>query len=371
MSVQKRGKDSWLIDIYIGDQGGKRYRETVHGTKKEARAREAELVTKFAAGYSEPTKMTVGDFMHRWEEKYLSKRKATTQMTYKYELKKIKGHHICNVRLDKLNKMVLQDFFDSLRSPAGAKKVLSVILKRAALEEVIAASRVIDLFSGLEIRKPVVRKTGTMVPEEIDTFLLHAKDDRYFNIYKLMLNAGLRISEVLALTWADVDLVRRKLSVNKNRSDTTKTPSSTREIDLDDDLVAIFRDQRKKVLQEAMKAKVWEDNNLVFPNTKGRHSHYSTVLRHIDKILLSAGVSLTGTHLLRHTFGSVLIDNGVPIPAVSKILGHANPGLTARVYAHPMPGSLKAAIEIMSKIINRRPKKSPHISKQEEINRME
>ena len=269
-----------------------------------------------------------------------------------------------NMRLEHLSKPVLRDFFKGLSAPEGARKLLHIILTEASEEDLIAYSRVLDLFKGLKDRRPSCRsEIEILTHEEMDRFLEAGKSDPYYNIFVLMLNTGLRIGEAHALTWDDIDFEKKLLRVNKNRyrginKDGTKTPSGMREISLSNYLINVLRTQRKIVLEQRMKAKEWEDYNLVFPNKRGYYPDYYTFLRHMHNILSRAGIEKRGTHLLRHTFASMLIDSGVPISRVSKILGHANPGITARLYVHPVKEHLKDAIETMSRIMQSSAKKT-------------
>jgi integrase len=60
-----------------------------------------------------------------------------------------------------------------------------------------------------------------------------------------------------------------------------------------------------------------------------------------------------GLHALRHTHGSMLLSAGVPLPTVSKRLGHANPNITAAVYSHALPSDEERAAEAFERVIRR------------------
>jgi integrase len=91
------------------------------------------------------------------------------------------------------------------------------------------------------------------------------------------------------------------------------------------------------------------DLNLIFANFAGEYRRPDTVTSEACRLAQKAGLPGIGLHSLRHSHGSQLISSGVPLPAVSKRLGHSSPRITAEVYAHAMPKDEEAAAEIWEK----------------------
>ena len=88
-------------------------------------------------------------------------------------------------------------------------------------------------------------------------------------------------------------------------------------------------------LEERMKASSWEDPGLVFPNTKGKIRRRDSAVRTFKRYLEEAGIPTdVRFHDLRHTAGTLALRQGMPLHAVSKILGHSDPAVTLRRYAH-------------------------------------
>jgi integrase len=84
-----------------------------------------------------------------------------------------------------------------------------------------------------------------------------------------------------------------------------------------------------------MKARVWEDPGLVFANTRGGIRRRDSVVEAFRRLLAEAGLpSDVRFHDLRHTAGTLGLRQGMPLHAVSKMLGHADPAMTLRRYAH-------------------------------------
>jgi integrase len=87
--------------------------------------------------------------------------------------------------------------------------------------------------------------------------------------------------------------------------------------------------------EERMAAKSWEDPGLVFPNTKGKVRRRDAVVRSLKRLLEEADLPLdVRFHDLRHTAGSLALRQGMRLHAVSKMLGHSDPAMTLRRYAH-------------------------------------
>jgi integrase len=100
-------------------------------------------------------------------------------------------------------------------------------------------------------------------------------------------------------------------------------------------MVEVLRRHRARQLEERMKASSWEDPGLVFPNTKGKIRRRDSAVRSFKRYLEEAGIPTdVRFHDLRHTAGTLALRQGIPLHAVSKMLGHSEPAMTLRRYAH-------------------------------------
>jgi len=150
---------------------------------------------------------------------------------------------------------------------------------------------------------------------------------------------GLRLGELLGLTWEDLDLdagfirVRKQLDRAGDRVP-TKTPCAVREVELMPALARTLRAHRKQrfALGQA------RPEDFVFGTTRGTPFHYRNVVRRgLDAAVHRAGLPTVPRlrfHDLRHTFASLLIAEGADVVFVSRKLGHASVKTTLDVYAH-------------------------------------
>jgi integrase len=99
--------------------------------------------------------------------------------------------------------------------------------------------------------------------------------------------------------------------------------------------VEVLRRQRTHQLEKRMAAESWEDPGWVFPNTRGKVRRREPVMRSLRSMLGEAGLpSNVRFHDLRYTAGTHALKRGRPVHEVSKMLGHADPAMTLRRYAH-------------------------------------
>lgn len=169
--------------------------------------------------------------------------------------------------------------------------------------------------------------------------------------YILMLNTGIRMGELIGLEKEDFNRERRTLHIQRNvqaikaRNEdgsirggrelsvsSTKTYSGDRTIPLNDNAVNALE---RILLNNASPYIVCTANGGRVPPERLERTFY--------RVLRNAGISKTGTHSLRHTFASMLFEDGVDIKTVSSLLGHASIQITLNTYIHLIEGINKGA----------------------------
>lgn len=171
----------------------------------------------------------------------------------------------------------------------------------------------------------------------------------------LALRTGMRQGELAALRWEDVDLTDKPSIVvwrsadtrTKMRVSTTKT-GKERKVHIGPRTVEVLKAHRARQLEERMAATSWADTGLVFPNTKGKIRRRDSVMRSLRHLLEEADLPKNVRfHDLRHTAGTLALRQGVPLHTVSKMLGHADPAMTLRRYAHVLDDMREDAAQAM------------------------
>ena len=172
----------------------------------------------------------------------------------------------------------------------------------------------------------------------------------------LIIYTGLRIGELMALTWDDINFKNKTLSVNKSRAKgkvdgktvlyikDPKSESGTRIIPLSDRAIYALN----KIKEYSSEFNLNSDSDLIVANT----SSESNITRTINRMLFRAGCETEkcGLHALRHTFGSLLLEKGVDLKTISYLLGHSDITVTANIYLHITREKAVNSIEVLNKV---------------------
>ncbi|MBP1047879.1 site-specific integrase [Enterococcus sp. BWM-S5] len=177
------------------------------------------------------------------------------------------------------------------------------------------------------------------------------------------LATGMRVGEICGLRWADIDFEQEMINVNctlqripnpddLNRTkvliSTPKTKSSIRKIPLG------------KFLKMYLLKKYGESDSKYVVSTNGNHTEPRMVNYHLRKLVRQAGITPIHFHVLRHTFATRCVENGVDISSLSKLLGHRSTKLTLDTYADSLWEKRREAMAVIdqrqfdySEVINR------------------
>jgi integrase len=201
------------------------------------------------------------------------------------------------------------------------------------------------------------KESEALDPIQVRALLSAASGDRWEALYVSALHTGLRRGEALGLLWEDVDLEEATLSVRRSLDvdgtlKSPKNPASRRTLKLAPRALAALKAHKARQNEERLKAgDVWEDHNLVFPNTIGKPMNAGNFYRRdFQPLLERAGLGSEGFtfHSLRHTFATTLAAKGVHPSTAQKMLGHSDIRMTLAIYTHAtdeMQDAATAALE--------------------------
>ena len=193
--------------------------------------------------------------------------------------------------------------------------------------------------------EPPARDTIHRALTETETkiFFEAAKDSFYINAFILMIQTGLRIGEVGALTLADVNQFEQTIRVTKTITkneigtliigDTPKTDAGNREVPLTERAMKCIRDQDRMNKMISWNKKL----RTIFKSPEGELLREYSVNREIAKICKATGIEKFTCHAFRATFATRFIEQRPQdYKLLSEILGHANTSITLDLYTHAM-----------------------------------
>lgn len=351
-NIRKRADGRWegRYKVDTLPNGKTKYRSVYGKTYKEVKSKMYFCASQSYFSDKEKTsqKILIRDIIDTWINTNKSTHKGATEIRYEYLIKKHIIPELGDVPLSSVTSSMLTSFMNrkleqgSLNgkealSPAYVRSIMSVTLSilQFAVNEGLCQPLNINL------QKPSIDKRELEVLSVFDQNRLESALLNNINETKLgiliSLNTGLRIGEVCALSWNDIDFenqifhirstVARVKSTDSGVNskliiDKPKTKSSLRDIPIPSKLLTILVSMKK---QSKGKYVVSAENSFVSPRTYEYRYH---------KILDEYNIPSVNYHTLRHTFATRCIEVGVDVKTLSEILGHANVSITLNTYVH-------------------------------------
>lgn len=168
--------------------------------------------------------------------------------------------------------------------------------------------------------------------------------------------SGLRVGEAIALNRTDVDFKNRLIHVTKtydanNGIETTpKTPSSRRDVYMQDELYDVCREISSCMLRQGL-TNGYGRGTLFFQNKDGGHIKYYTYNKYVkENAKRILGREKVTPHIFRHTHTCMLAENGVMLETITRRLGHEDSRITKDVYSHITDKILQNDYEQVAKI---------------------
>lgn len=364
--VRRRGERSWELkfDVGVDGKGQRRTRyASFKGTKRDAEIELAKLVAAAASGEQvDPSKMTVNEFLDRWERDWCAGNVSPkTSERYSELLRLHVRPRIGEQRIQKLRPVHLNDLYSVLLREVGlAPRTIGHVHR--ALHRALGHAMGWDLVQqniAARVSPPrvVTKEIAILAPAQVNKILDSARGRPIYYIANLALASGMRRGELLALRWQDVDLDRAKITVARSVEQTNaglrfkepKTKHGRRTITLPASSVAELRNHRKAEQEQRLLlgAGKLPRNALVFANVNGEPRLPNAVTKEWMRTATAAGMADATLHSLRHTHASHLIAAGLDILTISRRLGHGSPTITLAVYGHLFPQTDDRAAQII------------------------
>ncbi|HJA41884.1 MAG TPA: site-specific integrase [Firmicutes bacterium] len=381
--IYKRG-DKWAYRAYAGKdpitKKDKQASKSGFRTKKDAQLAAAIFERQFHNGeFLEPSNVTFKEMSEQFLEHYLSQgAKISSHRARKKALAHIIDR-IGTTPIQKITVKMYQDSIDALAKKYSYNYMASIhssanmVFKYACDMKVIKESPI----KGAKL--PKQKKTVEELKEdnisekflekkELEEFLLVAKNEGIEGdllAFTLLSYTGMRVGEMLALKWSDIDFKNHTLRIYKtyyNESNnkkkyeilTPKTEGSIRTIEFNPVLDGLFEEHRE--FQERNKQDyemLYHDDEFIFTTKDGYPQTIKQISLRLKRLLEKTSIKKNITpHSFRHTHTSLLIEANVHIKEIQERLGHSDINTTMGIYAHMTKNMKKKASTKFGKLMN-------------------
>ena len=310
--------------------------------------------------------MKLKEWLDIWLNKYTKFAvKLRTYERYKYIIAKHINPKLGEFDLDNLSAVKLQDYVLSElesgnlisskglanNSVIGIVNVLKSALKLAKSLEICAVDNSDKIKLPMATEKPVTA-FEKWEQEKLEKYCLSSNKTNYLGIV-ICLYTGIRLGELLPLTWNDIDFKSGIMTISKTAYrikqngkpqvviDKPKTKNSSRLIPLPKQLLEILKRARRI-----------SKSDFVLSTRTGGIVGTRAYQKTYERILKKLNIPYKNFHSLRHTFATRAIEMGMDVKTLSEILGHKNPVITLQRYTHSMLSHKVLMMNKMGKMLN-------------------
>lgn len=349
-SIRLRSDGRWEARYTLGFDklSGKQIQKSIYGkTKAEVSKKLRKILSDVDSGkYSEPSKMPLSEWLEEWINTYCNSIKESTKQTYRSTIKNHISNKIGRIKLCDLDATTVQKLYNGIIKSGTSNKTLKNIhgILHKALEQAIKIdyidSNVADKVNLPKVNKPEIRPLES---EEIIKLFNSIDNINDLHLIRFAIFTGMRMGEILALTWDDVDFnnsfirVSKQLSMPRKLGDkykvTTTKNSKTRYIKPSSAVFDILYLLKEEQLSLNIYAPYGEYGNLVFCKADGSNYTRQNIFFMFKKYLKMANIEGIRFHDLRHTYAVNALRAGDDPKTVSENLGHATVSFTLDVYA--------------------------------------
>ena len=285
------------------------------------------------------------DWLIQWLEYYICPSvKVRTYERYKLIIEQHIKDKIGSIELNDLSPLVLQSFITKLLqsgnrktgkglSASSVNAVISVIQGSLKTAHMLGLTKeyTADKLKRPKLTEKPVECFSLAEQKQIEHAIRSGKKDKLYGII-LCLYSGLRIGELIALQWSDIDFAKGILTVSKSCHDgkgglvidEPKTATSRRVIPLPKQLLPILKALKRRSASPFV------------VSASGNPVSVRSYQRSFELLLKKLKIPHKGFHSLRHTFATRALECGMDVKTLSEILGHKNPTITLNRYTHSL-----------------------------------
>ena len=297
--------------------------------------------------------MTLDEWFDIWLSTCKKNCRSSTKGSYITHYKRIQ-EELGWRKLTSLNLIVMQEAFNKLKTDnarKNSKKILVDMLNKAVDTDLLVKNVAKQI--NTVIAKEEKKERRVLTIRETELFLEQAKGTFYENLFILALETGLRVGELSALQWEDIDFKKKVIHVkhtlcyfSKNgkyvfEMHDTKTNNGKRTIPLTAKAINSLKCQKLQKQEIILKGKTAKEEfqNLVFVTKNNQPTQQFLINQCMQLVIQNmnkAGIDFSPftLHTLRHTFATRAIESGMNPKTLQRILGHGTLQMTMDLYCH-------------------------------------
>ena len=360
MACIRKRRGQWVVDYRDGG-GARRWR--TFATKRDAEDFLAKTIPETRQGKRAlvSVTITVAAYADRWLRLIASTVKPRTLVSYAGTLRLHLLPAFGAWRVQRLDKGGIKGMLADKLASGLSRNTVRIIhatlraMLRAAVDDGVMPinpaeklGRQLHLVAPKAVRQEEIK---AMTREQRQRFLTTAAREtpRYYPLFFTLAGTGLRLGEALALQWDDLDGLAREIRVTRSLSrGQVGTPKAGhgRTVDLSQVLAETLWQLEQARTREALLLGCQTLPPWVFCTRAGTPMDESKVRRAMRQVLQQAKLPLHfSPHCLRHTYASLMLQQGESLTYVQRQLGHASINLTADTYGKWLPLGNKAAVD--------------------------
>ena len=320
--------------------------------------------------------MTLSEWLQKWFNLYSKPNiKQSTAVSYECYIRKHISPLIGDIQMKDINLDTMQNFFNKKSSELSPKSISNI---RMMLHKAFKIAVINDLISKnyieyVTLPKVIQPEMRVLTRSEQSKLLISIRstDEPYaFGIF-LCLTTGLRIGELCALTWSDIDFINSQLKVRHtlqrlmrldDYSDgdfkhTTKiyvgTPKSTasiRNIPLDTTIMNEILNHKEN-MERLYGNAITSPTEYLITRRLGYPTEPKTLQDYFKYLIEISGIEKANFHALRHTFATRALEAGIDFKTLSVLLGHSDINVTMNRYAHVLENTKREAMNSIISVI--------------------
>lgn len=362
-----KGDNCFLVRFYVGrtNKGRRRYcSTTIHGSRRDAeRERTKRLREVDTASFVVPSDIDLGTYLQQWLDGPAKVQVAArTLEDYGSRLKRDVVPLLGHLRLDRVQKSHVQSIVTSMMdrklSPTTVRythAVLRQALRQAVRDNVLIRNPSDDV----TLPRKIQREMSVLDSTQVNRFLVMTGEDPLHAAWSVLLLAGLRPGELLALQWPDlageqltVQRALKKVAKDCYALGAPKTARSRRTVVLPEQTIRALQHHRRTQAEQIMAAgPAYLRNDLMFANSVGQPMDLSKLRKRFKDALKGTGLPDVRLYDTRHTHATMMLKNGENPKIVSERLGHTDIGITLDIYSHVLPGMQEAAVRRLESLL--------------------